>query len=39
MATVQVDLSEYDMLRKAKDDAENKVTELLKEIEEYKKES
>lgn len=37
MATVQVDLSEYDMLRKAKDDAENRVTELLKEVEEYKK--
>lgn len=37
MAIVKVDLSEYDMLRKAKDDAENRVTELLKEVEEYKK--
>lgn len=37
MAMVQVDLSEYDMLRESKNKAEDRVNELLKEIEEYKK--
>lgn len=32
MATVQVDLSEYDMLRKAKDKAEKRVKELEEDI-------
>ena len=37
MAMVQVDLSEYDMLREAKNKAENEVKELKEEIKEYQK--
>ena len=39
MAMVQVDLSEYDMLREAKNKAENEVKELKEEIKEYQKKS
>lgn len=37
MAMVQVDLSEYDMLREAKKKAEKEVEELKEEIKEYQK--
>ena len=37
MAMVQVDLSEYDMLREAKNKAEKEVKELKEEIKEYQK--